>query len=132
MSKKVIIGRSQHSGRIIIRTQFNNQPRGSFYPAKLIFRRDNTPLWQEQICLEPDVVHELTRLLCEQMEFHLRDKRTVKVSLDDFMSNSRVVEIGQGEDRREQFCYRIGEIQSENLPAKREALKGPQPNNLFA
>jgi len=106
--------------KIKIRTDFNNAPRGTYYPNKRYFRRDNVPVFNGYVMLEKDVVDKLARLGCTDLFFFLRDGRNKKISLSEFITKSNLKTMGQTGDEREQYMYYVATLEIEERKLKEQ------------
>ena len=97
----------------VIRTDFNNAPRGTYYFKSKLFRRDNVPVFKGYVMLEKDVIDKLARLGCADILFILRDGRQKRFSLANFIKDSNVKLMGQTGDEREQYMYYVATPETE-------------------
>lgn len=87
--------RKNSSGdELVIRTTHGNRKRGTLTKSTKVFRRDDTPVWNDFIFIEPDVLAQLIELSCVEMRFILRDKREVSITLVEFIEGHQNLHIG--------------------------------------
>tara|TARA_B100001540_G_C15492601_1_gene499866 strand:+ start:234 stop:605 length:372 start_codon:yes stop_codon:yes gene_type:complete len=115
----------------IIKTNQNNEKRGTYYLRTRTFRRDNTPIFKGNIFLETDVVSQLVAKGCEKLLLYLRDGRKKEIPLKEFMDNSSIQQMGYKDDVRTQYVYYVSTKEIEERKAEEEQRKEEQDKRQF-
>ncbi len=115
----------------IIKTNQNNEKRGTYYLRARTFRRDNTPIFKGNIFLETDVVSQLVAKGCEKLLLYLRDGRKKEIPLKEFMDNSSIQQMGYKDDVRTQYVYYVSTKEIEERKAEEEQRKEEQDKRQF-
>ena len=115
----------------IIKTNQNNEKRGTYYLRTRTFRRDNTPIFKGNIFLETDVVSQLVAKGCEKLLLYLRDGRKKEIPLKEFMDNSSIQQMGYKDDVRTLYVYFVSTKEIEERKAEEEQRKEEQDKRQF-
>ena len=110
----------------IIKSNQNNEKRGTYYLRTRTFRRDNTPIFKGNIFLETDVIEQLLGKGCEKLLLFLRDGRKKEIHIADFIKDSVVREMGYDGDVRKQWVYYVSTVEIEKRKEEEENRKRQQ------